>query len=131
MADGARVELKLARKISTSAAESYQSARSEASQKLLQRGFLSLAGGLGFTGLSYAVAGAGESYLITTGAIGFGLLQIITGVLLLVIKSFAPEDSLRVMFCLIACGIGLLILTVLFTDNGFSDLGEESSTGFC
>lgn len=65
------VEHKLARKISTSAAESYQSARSETIQKLLQRGFLSLVGGLGFTALSYAAAGAGESYLIATGAIGW------------------------------------------------------------
>lgn len=98
--------------IASFAAASYQSARSEAMQGHWQKGALGLIGGLVVTGLTYAMAGPGGTFLIATGAILYGLFHLATALLLRSTTSMTIEDSLRIVSCVLMLGLGVGLLYI-------------------
>jgi hypothetical protein len=125
------IEPTLARNMSTFAAVSYHSARSDAIQQLLQRGLLYLVGGLAFTAFTYAMAAPGGIFVVATGAIGIGALQCVAALLMLVNKSYAPEDALRIVMglLLLLSGIGAIVLAELWAASGLYDIGAHILDG--
>jgi hypothetical protein len=95
-----------AREISSFAQTSYRSDRAEAVNSHLQKGSLALIGGLLVTLFTYAAAGPGGTYLIATGALLYGVINLIAGLLLRAKGSLTPEDGLRISYCLLLIGVG-------------------------
>jgi hypothetical protein len=120
------VEKPLALDISSFADISYHASRRDALQSFLGKGLLFFGGGLLFTLLTYALAAPGGIFVIATGAIAYGLFQLLAGLLLWVNKTLDPEGSLRIATCLVLLplGLGLILIAEIFGNDWQSDFVE-------